>query len=412
MYFRQRCSLSSAVCASRQSYPLLASLRNYKFDKVQDRCYSSGKRKGVAAITVDKPKAVITTKPKVPTPVVQKPEPKAVKGVSLKYPFPAVRTQPSLVSKNDREVTTLPGNQLEKNGSVQKPDYVFVPGDTQMFELPIRDTWYRTPRVMGYAIYGSKRSIHPPILHNHGIPGSRLDGYALHEWACNLGLTVISVERPGCGISTFQKGITVLDFAKDMISLMEHLGHKKYYAYGVSGGGPYALALAYLLSPSTLLGTGIMCGSTPPGFERALQSSRRYWDDLTEKLIFPWYGVWISGRRLDRHKAWQLPPTSKFEEKQRRKEEENFRQGPKGYVYDYRRINLQWGFKLEDIVSKRITWYAGDMDRDTPISGARAACARLKNHGFRPFEGFDHNSAQQHTFTLLREMLEKGKSGI
>ncbi|MHC4055862.1 alpha/beta hydrolase, partial [Bradyrhizobium sp. 25ACV] len=60
-------------------------------------------------------------------------------------------------------------------------------------------------------------------------------------------MRIIAPERPGFGLSTYQRQRTLADWAGDVAILASHLGLKKFGVAGISGGGPYAAACAALL---------------------------------------------------------------------------------------------------------------------------------------------------------------------
>lgn len=81
----------------------------------------------------------------------------------------------------------------------------------------------------------------PALFFFHGQCGSRLGGLALSEVADNVGLRVISPDRPGIGLSTFDPYRRLLDYPSQISQLAKHLGLETYRVMGGSGGGPYAL---------------------------------------------------------------------------------------------------------------------------------------------------------------------------
>jgi pimeloyl-ACP methyl ester carboxylesterase len=110
-------------------------------------------------------------------------------------------------------------------------------------------------RKLGYSEYGAQRGL--PVLGFHGTPGSRFMFRLVHEPARRLGLRIIAPERPGFGLSTFQKNRTLADWASDITEFANHLGLKRFGVAGISGGGPYAAACAALL-PSRVTATALI----------------------------------------------------------------------------------------------------------------------------------------------------------
>ena len=86
----------------------------------------------------------------------------------------------------------------------------------------------------------------------HGFPSSRLEGAGVDKLVRRHNIRLISVDRPGFGLSTFQPGRRILDWPTDVEALATHLNLKRFAVLGGSGGGPYAVACAYSLPPEML----------------------------------------------------------------------------------------------------------------------------------------------------------------
>jgi hypothetical protein len=81
-------------------------------------------------------------------------------------------------------------------------------------------------RKMGYAQYGSPTG--KAILYNHGFAGSRIEASQHHELCTELGLRLISTDRPGHGWSSPHPGAKLLDWPNDLECLAEHLELESY----------------------------------------------------------------------------------------------------------------------------------------------------------------------------------------
>lgn len=84
----------------------------------------------------------------------------------------------------------------------------------------------------------------PAVLALHGTPGSRLKFSATHDHALRLGITVIAPDRWGYGGTDPHPAPSLPAFAQDIASLADILGLSTFAVLGVSGGGPYAAAVA------------------------------------------------------------------------------------------------------------------------------------------------------------------------
>jgi pimeloyl-ACP methyl ester carboxylesterase len=87
----------------------------------------------------------------------------------------------------------------------------------------------------------------PAILMHHGTPMAGTL-YAAHAADARArGARLIAYDRPGYGGSTPHPGRTVADVAADVLTIADALGLERLVTWGVSGGGPHALACGALL---------------------------------------------------------------------------------------------------------------------------------------------------------------------
>ena len=106
-------------------------------------------------------------------------------------------------------------------------------------------------RALGYALYGPEGG--KPVLYFHGTPSSRLEPLLINTWGGSLPgllqqyrIRLIAVDRPGMGLSAFHPERNFTSFAHDVAALLQHLGIPQCALLCWSGGGPYALSMAYL----------------------------------------------------------------------------------------------------------------------------------------------------------------------
>jgi pimeloyl-ACP methyl ester carboxylesterase len=101
-----------------------------------------------------------------------------------------------------------------------------------------------------------------PVLVLRGSPHSRL---LYGQWVKDAqwrGIRLICYERPGYGGSTRQPGRTVASAANDVAAITKALALNRLLVWGVSGGGPHALACAALL-PGLVVAAAVL-GSIAP----------------------------------------------------------------------------------------------------------------------------------------------------
>lgn len=121
-------------------------------------------------------------------------------------------------------------------------------------------------RQLSYACYGPDTG--RPVLYFHGTPSSRLEVLLLNNYGLNVeqvlqdaGIRLVAIDRPGMGLSTYNKEGDFLSFAGDAKELLDHLSISSCALMCWSGGGPYALAMAHRY-PSVITVTHILCGFT------------------------------------------------------------------------------------------------------------------------------------------------------
>lgn len=130
-------------------------------------------------------------------------------------------------------------------------------------------------RVLGYAEFGDPAGL--PVLWFHGTPGaSKQVPPEAPAAARSRGVRLIGLERPGTGRSTAHRYARVLDWAVDVRQVSDRLGLDRFAVVGLSGGGPFVLACAYLL-PDRVVAGAVLGGIGPtagpeaaPGHTRLL----------------------------------------------------------------------------------------------------------------------------------------------
>ncbi|WP_104522908.1 alpha/beta fold hydrolase [Blastococcus atacamensis] len=116
-----------------------------------------------------------------------------------------------------------------------------------------------------------------PVLYFHGTPGSRLDLDFGDQAAGDLGVRLISFDRPGYGRSD-PAPFGLRSVAEDGREIADRLGLDRLAAFGWSGGGPFALAAAAVMG-ERVSAVGVASGPGPfqqvPGAMEKLEESDR-----------------------------------------------------------------------------------------------------------------------------------------
>jgi pimeloyl-ACP methyl ester carboxylesterase len=100
-------------------------------------------------------------------------------------------------------------------------------------------------RVLNVGEGGDRRG--KPVFALHGTPGSLMLYESHVSDASKRGIRLISYDRSGYGGSSPHPGRRVADAAKDVEAIADSLRLERFAVWGISGGGPHALACAALL---------------------------------------------------------------------------------------------------------------------------------------------------------------------
>jgi pimeloyl-ACP methyl ester carboxylesterase len=257
-------------------------------------------------------------------------------------------------------------------------------------------------RTLGYAEFGDPDGA--PLFWFHGFPGSRLEAKLAGEHAGPASVRIIAPDRPGMGLSTFQRHRRFLDWPEDVRQLADSLGIDRFAVVGISGGGPYASVCALKLA-DRLSTAGIISGVGPLHARRAtdgmsLQNRAMFWLGGHAPLL-PEALVWVMSRqaRDPEHFITQMkrsfalvdrPYLDRPDVRATFAAEilEAFRQGSRGAAYELRLYSRRWGFRLKDIAMPVHLWH-GDADRNVPATMARYLAKKIPDcrANFYPGEG-------------------------
>lgn len=95
------------------------------------------------------------------------------------------------------------------------------------------------------------------VVYHHGTP---MAGWLPVDWSADArdrGLRLVGFDRAGYGGSTRREGRMVADVVDDVAALADALDAERFFTWGVSGGGPHALACAALLAERVLAAASI-----------------------------------------------------------------------------------------------------------------------------------------------------------
>jgi pimeloyl-ACP methyl ester carboxylesterase len=101
-----------------------------------------------------------------------------------------------------------------------------------------------------------------PVVAHHGTPGA---GHLYARWQ-TPGVRLIGYDRAGYGGSDRDRGRPVAAVAADVLTLADELGLERFATWGLSGGGPHALACAALCG-ERVVAAASLAGVAPWGAE-------------------------------------------------------------------------------------------------------------------------------------------------
>jgi pimeloyl-ACP methyl ester carboxylesterase len=242
-------------------------------------------------------------------------------------------------------------------------------------------------RVLAYEEYGDPAGF--PVLSFHGGMSSRLDAAPAHGAAVAAGVRLVSPDRPGMGLSTYQPGRRLLDWPSDVERLVTALDIGRFAVMGWSAGGPYAAVCAAKMG-GRVTAAALLSSAVPLdlyGTTRGLTVEDRALLLLAQRT--PWLAsavmkvsiVNASNARLLRAAMRTFPPADRSiltewgpPDHALAFVREAVRQGTEGCVLDYRIFGDPWGFSLEEIAVPVGIWEGAD-DRTGP-PGYRAFLQR------------------------------------
>lgn len=105
-----------------------------------------------------------------------------------------------------------------------------------------------------------------PVIVHWGTPMGRMLYDAHTRDAEERGIRLVSFDRPGYGGSSPRPDRTVADVAYDTEAVADSIGADRFATWGISGGGPHALACAALL-PTRVTAAASLASVAPWGVE-------------------------------------------------------------------------------------------------------------------------------------------------
>jgi pimeloyl-ACP methyl ester carboxylesterase len=289
--------------------------------------------------------------------------------------------------------------------------------DATVFELP-------DGRELAFSEAGDQDGT--PVIAFHGTPGSRRQILLplADQAAKNAQVRLVAPDRPGYGLSTFQPGRRLVDWAKDVSVLADHLGLARFAVLGVSGGGPHALVCAALLA-DRVTRAAVVSGIfqiTGPSDSEGMMPMNRVLASLarrSEVAIWPLTSLMETAahRRPEQAMKWMtrsLPPS-----------DVTILERPEitqAFIGDFRHTSptaaraaaqdmaifaRPWGFDLSRI-EVPVDFWQGDADRNVPPSHARRQSELVKDSVLHEIPGAGHFLVVDRLEEILRAVAPQG----
>jgi pimeloyl-ACP methyl ester carboxylesterase len=228
-----------------------------------------------------------------------------------------------------------------------------------------------------------------PVVFLHGTPGSRVGPFPRGRVLYELGVRLISFDRPGYGGSDRMVSRMVADVAADVLAIANHLEVERFAVLGRSGGGPHALACAAML-PDRVTRAGVLVSIAPQAAE-----GLDWFAGMAESNVHEYTTAATAPESLIRELAQtaariKADPTShvstlgpELPESDRRvvadtgirallakNFAEALRHSAAGWIDDALAFCSPWGFNLSDIRVPVLLWH-GEDDVFSPAAHAR-----------------------------------------
>lgn len=279
-------------------------------------------------------------------------------------------------------------------------------------------------RDFGFAEFGPRDG--DPLLWLHGTPGScrqvAPDAVAAAE---REGIRIIGLSRPGAGASTPARYRRIVDIVADVEQVVDRLGVDRFAVAGLSGGGPYTLAIGARMR-DRCVGLAVFGGVAPScgddaarggvtaltaQFQPLLRRSSRALGHTLNVALKPL----IPAANQIGDAFFRLLPESDRAVFEMPGVKDMFIGdlslslthgfGMHAMMRDAVLFGRDWGFRLDE-VEVPVHWWHGDEDTIVPLHHGEWVVSRLPNVTFHLQPGYSHLSG----YAAAEEVIEAVRS--
>lgn len=280
---------------------------------------------------------------------------------------------------------------------------------------PVRYAPLPGGRRMAYRVFGAEDG--RPILALHGTPGSRRKFEVADREARDFGLKLISIDRWGYGLSDPHPRPSLVRFGDDLTEFADRTGLDRFAVMGISGGGPFAVAVAAAM-PERVTALGLIApvgpiAGTAVGFDMSPFHILAF-RGLSQtpgaiRLGFHAFRAMLGrnsavAMKIAAARASQVDRRTVCQPREQQSLVEAFRAGLApgcdGPVVDMRLFGRRWDLDLGAIRARTRMWL-GSADRNIPVRSARLLADTIPGCEFIDLTGQGHYWVIQNIPTVL-----------
>jgi pimeloyl-ACP methyl ester carboxylesterase len=270
-------------------------------------------------------------------------------------------------------------------------------------------------RVVGVYEYGDPAGA--PVMVLHGTPACGAGFAWADEPARERGLRLIAPDRPGVGLSSPVESWAVADYPAELAALADAMDIDRFAVWGYSGGGPYAVACAALLT-NRATNAAIAAGmgqvgvwAKPDDFEK---TDRQMLGLAVRRPALARVILGITGRlaRMSPKSAMksfakqlndsdrEIVPTLGTPAEAMALFTGAFLRGARGVVADYAALAHPWGVAVERIEIP-VAVFHGDADTMVPLRHSEELVARVPSARLTVWPAAGHLGTVAHVGEIL-----------
>lgn len=273
-------------------------------------------------------------------------------------------------------------------------------------------------RTLGYRCFGAPQG--PVVVNCHGGLVCGLDVAPFDALARDLGVRIVSPDRPGLGESSPAPGRSTGDWAADVAALLDAVGADRAFMFGWSMGGQYALACAALLA-DRVAATAVIAGCRPladdatfrelNAMDRRFTALARHHPNIAAATFralggvarhtpVAWAHLTLRAAQPDEASTLEALPDPGIAAAAAAALE-----GGDGMVEEYRAWVRPWGFAAADIPGP-VTFWHGDADELVPPAWSATLAQTVPQGRLKRVAGAGHFLSYTHTAEILRALTE------